>query len=86
LLRHGLSLDGRRLKPAKVSMAEDQRLRFTLLEGRNRQIRRMCELVDLDVIDLMRIRIGPLKLGDLPEGKWRALTADERESLIRESR
>ena len=82
LLRRGLSLDGRQLKPAKVSVVEDQRLRFTLLEGRNRQIRRMCELVDLDITDLLRIRIGPLKLGDLPEGKWRALRADERERLI----
>ena len=86
LLRHGLQLDGRQLKPAKVSEAEPQLLRFVLLEGRNRQIRRMCELVDLDVTDLLRIRIGPLKLGDLPEGKWRSLTADERNALVTASR
>jgi 23S rRNA pseudouridine2604 synthase len=83
LLRHGLQLDGRQLKPAEVDLAEPQRLRFVLNEGRNRQIRRMCELVDLDVIDLLRVRIGPLALGDLPKGKWRALSADERESMIR---
>lgn len=82
LLRHGLALDGRQLKPAKVSLVEPQRLRFILHEGRNRQIRRMCEAVQLDVTDLFRLRIGPLKLGDLPEGKWRLLTAPERGSLI----
>jgi 23S rRNA pseudouridine2604 synthase len=86
LLRHGLSLDGRTLKPAKIEQIEPQRLRFTLVEGRNRQIRRMCELVDLDVTDLYRIRIGPLKIGDLPEGKWRALTDAERAAMIRASK
>ncbi|GIK49367.1 MAG: RNA pseudouridylate synthase [Alphaproteobacteria bacterium] len=86
LLRHGLALDGRRLKPAKVTEAEPQRLRFVLTEGRNRQIRRMCELAGLEVTDLLRIRIGPLKLGALPEGKWRALAPEERESLIRASK
>ncbi len=86
LLRHGLSLDGRQLKPAKVSEVEPQRLRFVLTEGRNRQIRRMCEAVELEVTDLLRVRIGPLALGDLPEGKWRALSADERAALISASR
>ncbi|MDX9997879.1 MAG: pseudouridine synthase [Phenylobacterium sp.] len=81
-LRHGLSLDGRALRPAKVTMAGEQRLRFILKEGRNRQIRRMCDLVGLTVADLYRIRIGPLKLGDLPEGRWRALTDQERAALI----
>ena len=85
LLRYGLSLDGHVLKPAKVSVAEPYRLRFVLTEGRKRQIRRMCELVELDVVDLLRIRIGPLHLGDLAEGKWRALTAAEREALIKAS-
>ena len=82
LLRHGLSLDGRQLKPAKVALVEPQRLRFILREGRNRQIRRMCEAVQLDVTDLFRLRIGSLKLGDLPEGKWRPLTAPERGGLV----
>lgn len=86
LLRHGLSLDGRTLKPAKIELIEPQRLRFTLLEGRKRQIRRMCELVDLGVTDLYRVRIGPLKIGDLPEGKWRALTGAERDAMIRASK
>jgi 23S rRNA pseudouridine2604 synthase len=86
LLRHGLALDGRQLKPAKIEQMEPQRLRFILREGRKRQIRRMCELVDLDVTDLLRLRIGPLKLGELHEGKWRALTGEEREALIKASK
>jgi 23S rRNA pseudouridine2604 synthase len=84
-LRHGLSLDGRQLRPAKVTRVEPQRLRFVLKEGRNRQIRRMCDLVGLEVFDLYRLRIGPLKLGNLPEGKWRPLALQEREALIKAS-
>ncbi len=82
ILRHGLMLDGRQLRPAYVSRMESFRLKFILREGRNRQIRRMCEMVDLEVIDLIRVRIGPLKLDNLPEGKWRMLTAEEREALV----
>jgi 23S rRNA pseudouridine2604 synthase len=81
-LRHGLELDGRRLKRADVSVIRDGRLRIVLREGRNRQIRRMCELVDLKVVDLFRVRVGPLRLGDMPEGRWRLLTAQERAALI----
>lgn len=82
LLRNGLSLDERRLKPAKVTREGDQVLRFILKEGRKRQIRRMCDLVGLRVVDLQRIRIGPLELEDLPLGKWRLLKAKERAALI----
>ncbi len=82
LLRHGLELDGRKLRPAKVTVAGDNILRFVLKEGRNRQIRRMCELVDLRVMDLFRVRVGPVALGDLPEGRWRPLTPQERQALI----
>lgn len=82
-LRHGLELDGRQLKPAKVTQQDMQVLRFVLTEGRNRQIRRMCELVELDVTDLVRVRIGPLLLGDLPEGKWRHMSDAEREALVK---
>jgi 23S rRNA pseudouridine2604 synthase len=42
----------------------------------------MCELVDLAVVDLLRTRIGPLRLGDLPEGRWRVLSSDERDALL----
>ena len=85
MLRHGLQLDGRQLKPAKVAVVGNQQLRFILKEGRNRQIRRMCELVELQVVDLLRVRIGPLKLGDLPQGRWRVLTAEERTAMIEAS-
>jgi 23S rRNA pseudouridine2604 synthase len=81
-LRYGLVLDGRQLRQAQVDVIGKYRLRFVLREGRNRQIRRMCEAVGLYVVDLVRIRIGPLSLGDLPEGKWRPMTADERTALI----
>jgi 23S rRNA pseudouridine2604 synthase len=81
-LRHGLQLDARALKPAVVEQMGEQTLRFVLKEGRNRQIRRMCDLVGLAVTDLLRLRIGPLALGDLPEGRWRVLDAREREALI----
>jgi 23S rRNA pseudouridine2604 synthase len=86
LLRHGLSLDGRQLRPAHVEPVGPGELIFILNEGRYRQIRRMCEAVELEVIDLRRVRIGPLWLGDLPEGAWRGLTTRERQGLIEASR
>lgn len=77
-LQHGLSLDGKALKPAKVSWQNEDQLRFVLREGRKRQIRRMCELVELSVIGLKRIRIGQITLGSLPSGQWRILNKQER--------
>ncbi|MFN7944969.1 MAG: pseudouridine synthase [Blastocatellia bacterium] len=77
LLRHGLQLDGRPLKPAQVEWINREQLRFVLMEGRKRQIRRMCELVGLKVTGLKRVRIGKIRLGNLPEGKWRFLQPDE---------
>ncbi|MEM7663297.1 MAG: pseudouridine synthase [Pseudomonadota bacterium] len=82
-LRHGLELDNRKLKRADVSEMGGGRLKFVLREGRNRQIRRMCDLVDLKVVDLLRVRIGPLKLGGLKEGKWRPLSKKERAAFLR---
>lgn len=78
LLNHGLSLDGQPLKPAKVSWQNADQLRFVLREGKKRQIRRMCELVGLAVVGLKRVRIGQIKLADLPPGQWRYLGAHER--------
>lgn len=80
-LRHGLMLDGRVLKHARVTRMEPQRLRFILREGRNRQIRRMCEMVGLEVVDLLRIRVGPVRLDGVAEGKWRLITNEERAAL-----
>ena len=82
LLRHGLELDERKLRPADVTQIDERRLRFILREGRNRQIRRMCSLVRLAVTDLVRIRIGPIHLDALPEGKWRPLSPQERAALV----
>ncbi len=78
LLNHGLSLDGVKLKPAKVSWQNEEQLRFVLREGRKRQIRRMCEAVGLRVTGLKRVRIGSVTLGKLPAGNWRYLRPDEK--------
>jgi 23S rRNA pseudouridine2604 synthase len=78
LLNHGLSLDDRPLKPAKVEWINQDQLKFILKEGRHRQIRRMCELVGLQVVGLKRVRVGELKLGSLPEGQWRFLRSNEK--------
>ena len=77
LLNQGLSLDGKKLKPAKVSWQNEDQLRFILREGKKRQIRRMCELVGLRVVGLKRIRIGRITLGNLPSGQWRYLGENE---------
>ncbi len=76
-LRHGLELDGRKLKPAGVDHLKGSQLRMVLREGRKRQIRRVCEQVDLKVSRLVRVRIGGVKLGSLEPGKWRLLRSDE---------
>ncbi|MCB6183230.1 rRNA pseudouridine synthase [Leeia sp. TBRC 13508] len=77
-LNHGLSLDGEKLKPARVWWQNQDQLRFILQEGKKRQIRRMCELVGLRVVGLKRVRVGRIMLGDLPPGQWRYLRSDER--------
>lgn len=80
-LATGIELDGKMTLPASVHVvtreAERAVLQITIHEGRNRQIRRMCEAVGLTVARLRRIALGPLKLGMLPPGKWRELTPAE---------
>lgn len=76
-LRHGLSLDGKPLKPAVVEWENAEQLRFVLTEGKKRQIRRMCEQVGLNVVGLKRIRMGRVLLGRLPPGQWRYLAPGE---------
>ena len=73
LLQHGLALDGKPLKPAKVSWINEDQLRIVLREGKKRQIRRMCDLVNLKVTGLKRVRVGQVKLAKLPIGQWRYL-------------
>lgn len=77
-LRHGLELDGVPLRQARVSWQNEEQLRIVLREGKKRQIRRMCELVGLEVLALKRVRIGSVVLGALPPGQWRYLRDDER--------
>ncbi len=76
-----MTIDGYRLRPVKVSMLRgwehQTELEMTLGEGRNRQIRKMCEQVGLRVLALHRVAIGPLVLGHLPEGKYRRLAPTE---------
>ena len=80
ILRSPLVLDGYRIQPVKTEVMSDGNgalLEMTLYEGRNRQIRRMCEAAGLKISRLTRVAIGDLKLGDLPAGKWRHLTENE---------
>lgn len=80
-LRQGIEIDGYLTKPAKVEIAgvreRTTQLNITISEGKNRQIRRMCEAVGLPVIKLTRASIGGVSLGNLPKGKWRHLTEAE---------
>ena len=80
-LARPIELDGYTIRPPKVKLvrAEGKKAKFqiTIHEGRNRQVRRMCEAAGMTVTRLKRIREGSLSLGDLPLGKWRYLTADE---------
>lgn len=83
--RREMVLDGRPLAPFKMGLRRNEGdkalLEFTISEGRNRQVRRMCELAGLHVTRLKRIAEGPLQLGDLPPGRWRYLTEEEIASL-----
>lgn len=76
-----IEIDGRKTAPAEVkrlSVSDSCTLcEFTLYEGRNRQIRRMCESCGVKITRLCRVAIGELTLGDLPTGKWKRLTEDQ---------
>lgn len=80
-LSTGVEVDGKTTLPAMVRMlsAESGRsvMQLTIYEGRNRQVRKMCEAVGLTVVRLKRISVGPLRLGMLQPGKWRELTPAE---------
>ena len=76
-LAYGIKLDGQLLRKAEIIQTGAQQLKFILRQGRQRQIRRMCELVDLEVTKLVRTRIGKVKLANIPRGKWRLLGRHE---------
>lgn len=76
-LRRGVELDDGMTAPAGVSVVAPRALRITIHEGRNRQIRRMCDAVGHPVVRLVRTRIGPIVERTLRPGEWRALSAAE---------
>ena len=86
LLRQPMLIDGYRIAPAEVGVRETipdgAVFDITIHEGRNRQVRKMCELAGLRVTRLVRIREGSLTLGELPRGQWRDLSDDEVRSLM----
>lgn len=89
-LSTGIELDGKMTAPAKVRVLQEERGRavveIVLYEGRNREIRRMCEALGLEVARLKRTAMGPVRLGMLPQGKYRELTSEEVRGIITEAR
>ena len=87
ILTSALEIDGYTIKPVEVVVASEDDtgtvLKMTLYEGRNRQIRKMCEAADLTVKRLSRVSIGKLKLDGMPVGKWRYLTDEEVDYLYK---
>jgi len=85
-LREGIELDDGMTAPAKVSQPAPGVLRLTIHEGRNRQVRRMCEAIGHPVERLVRLRIGTLRDANLGPGEWRALTTSEVQTLVSQLR
>ena len=83
-----IEISGRMTQPAEVrriSLRDDlAQFAITIREGRNRQIRRLCEAAGITVTRLCRVQVGGLRLGELPVGKWRRLSEDEIEAIMRE--
>lgn len=86
-LRNGIEIDGRVTAPCDVTVLTEEEnrvvLEFVLHEGRNRQIRKMCESQGLEVARLKRISIGPIKLGMLKQGDYRELSEQDVKKLLR---
>lgn len=86
-LRNGIEIDGRKTAPCEVTVLTEEEnrvvLEFILHEGRNRQIRKMCESQGLEVARLKRISIGPIKLGMLRQGDYRELSEQDVKKLLR---
>lgn len=84
----GIVIEGRRTAPAKVRVLQEELgrvvLEIVLYEGRNREIRKMCEALGLEVARLKRVAVGPVRLGMLPQGKYRELTKEELRALSAE--
>ncbi len=82
-LASGVVILGKKTRPAQVERLGPRAFRMTLREGRNRQIRRMAEAVGNEVLSLHRVRVGPIVLGELPEGRFRYLSGAENEALLK---
>jgi 23S rRNA pseudouridine2605 synthase len=80
-LKRPIELDGYRIRAPRLRLVKPGLIEITIHEGRNRQVRRMCEAAGMHVTRLRRIAEGTLRLGDLPAGKWRYLTDEEVEGL-----
>ncbi len=84
-LKKPVTLDGYTVQAPQVKLlganGDSAKLSVTIHEGRNRQVRRMCDMAELPVTRLIRVSEGPLRLGDLPKGKWRHLTPEEINTL-----
>jgi len=80
-LREGVRLEERKTLPATVKKITDCEIDMIIVQGMNRQIRRMCETLGYEVKKLERIRIGKIQLDAIPSGKWRYLTKQEVETL-----
>ena len=81
-MKSGVKIDEKITKPARTKKVSDTRFHLIITEGRNRQVRKMCEALGYDVKKLRRIRVMNIKLGDLGEGNWRYLTKRERRELL----
>jgi len=82
-MAEGIDLNGRKTRPAEVRRVDRLRFRMVLKEGRNRQIRRMVRTMGNHVVHLHRIRVGNIRLENLPEGQWRFLTKKETAALLK---
>jgi len=80
-LCEGVRLEERKTLPATVKKITDREIDMIIVQGMNRQIRRMCEALGYEVKNLKRIRIGKIQLDAIPSGKWRYLTKQEVETL-----
>jgi len=81
-LENGLVLDGFKTLPAKTHQLERKTFTITIVEGKNRQVRRMCEIMRNPVVTLKRIRIGKLDLGEISEGKYIELDEEKVKTLF----
>ena len=86
MIRNGIEIDGRMTAPAEARIVDKQEgrvvIEIVLREGRNRQIRKMCDAVGVETARLKRTAVGSVKLGMLPQGKWRELKEDEVHKLM----